>query len=114
MTGLPPNQDYELTDDVPFAHAPVLTLDNALQQALAGRSDIKAAQAQVRAAEHALAAARDERIPSLSVNGNYGAIGTNPAQAKATFSAAATLSIPIWQGGRTEGEIGRASCRERV
>src|ERR1035437_7015641 len=37
MTGLPPNQNYELTDEVPFAPAPALTLDNALQQAFAGR-----------------------------------------------------------------------------
>jgi outer membrane protein TolC len=110
MTGLPPNQNYELTDEVPFAPAPVLTLDNALQQAFANRSDIKAAQAQVRAAEHALAAARDERIPSLSINGNYGVIGTNPAQAAATYSAAATLSIPIWQGGRTQGDIKQAEA----
>jgi len=59
--------------------------------------------------------AHDERLPSLSINGNYGAIGTNPAQASATFSAAATLSIPIWQGGRTEATSrppGRAHQRQ--
>ncbi len=105
MTGLPPNENYELTDQVPFAAAPSLPLDAALLQAFANRADIQAAQAQIRAAEHALTAARDERLPSLSVNGNYGAIGTNPAQAKATYSAAATLSVPIWQGGRTSGDI---------
>src|ERR1019366_5828482 len=71
---------------------------------------MKAAQAQVRAAEHTLAAARAERLPSLLVNGNYGAIGTNPAQAKATYSAAATLSIPLWQGGRAEGDIKQAEA----
>ena len=110
VTGLPPNPNYELTDGVPFAAAPALTLDDALQQAFTARSDIKAAQAQVRAAEHTLAAAHDERLPSLSINGNYGAIGTNPAQAKATYSAAATLSIPIWQGGRTDGDIKEAQA----
>jgi len=105
ITGLPPNDAYDLTDEVPFAAAPTLILDDAIHQALDRRSDIKAAEAQVRAAQRALAAAHDERLPSLSVNGNYGSIGTNPAQASATFSAAATLSIPIWQGGRTEGDI---------
>jgi outer membrane protein TolC len=105
ITGLPPNDAYELTDEVPFAAAPSLTVDDAIHQALDRRSDIKAAEAQIRAAQRALAAARDERLPSLSINGNYGAIGTNPAQASATFSAAATLSIPIWQGGRSEGDI---------
>ena len=110
MTGLPPNDAYDLADEVPFAAAPSLTLDDAIRQALARRADIQAAQAQIRAAERALTAARDERLPSLSVNGNYGAIGTNPAQAKATFSAAATLSIPLWQGGRTEGDVKEAQA----
>jgi len=106
--GLPPNDAYDLTDEVPFAAAPSLPLDDAIHQALDRRADIKAAEAQVRAAQRALSAARDERLPSLSINGNYGSIGTNPAQASATFSAAATLSIPIWQGGRTEGDIRNA------
>ena len=110
MTGLPPSADYDLTDDVPFSAAPVLSLDDTLSQAFARRADLKAAQAQTRAAEHALAAARDERLPSLSVNGNYGAIGTNPSQARATFAAAATLNIALWQGGRTEGDIKQAQA----
>jgi outer membrane protein TolC len=110
IAGLPANADYDLTDDVPFAAAPSLDLGTAIHEALDHRVDIKAAEAQVRAAEHALSAAHDERLPSLSVNGNYGAIGTNPAQARATFSAAATLNIPVWQGGRTEGDIKEAQA----
>lgn len=105
ITGLPPTDNYDLTDNVPFASAPSLALDDAIHQALENRSDIKAAEAQIRAAEHTLAAARSERLPSLAVNGNYGTIGTNPAQASATFSGVATLNIPVWQGGRTEGDI---------
>ena len=67
MTGLPPNDDYDITDNVPFMAAPALTLDDAILQALANRADLKAAEAQIRAAQRALAAARDERLPSLSV-----------------------------------------------
>ena len=110
MIGLPPNDAYDLADNVPFATAPAFTLDDAIHQALDRRADIKAAQAQVRAAEHTLTAARSERLPSLSISGNYGAIGTNPAQASATFSAAATLNIPLWQGGRAEGDIKQAQA----
>ncbi|HWB31607.1 MAG TPA: TolC family protein [Acidobacteriaceae bacterium] len=113
LVGLPPNNNYTLSDSVPFAAAPSLSLDDAIHQALQRRADLQAAQAQVRAAERTLAAARDERIPSLSVSGNYGALGTNPAQAKATYSAAATLSIPLWNGGRTEGEIHQAEAAVR-
>jgi outer membrane protein TolC len=102
---LPATDRYELADDVPFAAPPALSAEEALQQALAERSDLKAAEAQVRAAERALSAARAERLPSLSVSADYGAIGTNPAQAHGTFSVAGSLKFPIWQGGRIEGDI---------
>src|SRR4029077_13873136 len=74
------------------------------------RLDLKGAQAQVRAAERAFAAARAERFPSLTFSANYGAIGTNPAQSHGTFSVVGSLNIPIWQGGRTEGHIEQADA----
>jgi len=110
ITGLPPTDAYELTDDVPFLAAPDLSFEDALKQAFERRTDIKAAEAQVHAAEHTLAAARDERFPSLTVNGNYGGIGTNPPQMHTTYFGAATLNVPIWLGGRTEGEITEAKA----
>ena len=110
ITGLPPSDEYDLTDDVPFMAAPDLSFEDALKQAFERRADIKAAEAQIHAAEHTLAAARDERLPSLSVNGNYGAIGTNPSQVHTTYFGAATLNVPIWLGGRTEGEITEAKA----
>ena len=57
-----------------------------------------------------MAAARAERLPSLSLSADYGVIGTNPAQSHGTFSVAGTLRIPIWQGGRTEGDIEQANA----
>jgi len=79
ITGLPPTDRYDLADDVPFAAPPAINTEEALRQAFAERSDLKAAEAQVVAAERALSAARAERLPSLSVSGDYGAIGTNPS-----------------------------------
>jgi outer membrane protein TolC len=110
LTGLPPNENYDLTDDVPFSDAPPTAEEEAVQQALAQRADVKAADAQIRAAERTLAAARAERLPSLAVNADYGVIGTNPAQSHGTFSVVGTLRIPIWQGGRAEGDIEQANA----
>jgi outer membrane protein TolC len=84
-----------------------------VKQALDQRADLKAAEAQVRAAERALTAARDERYPSLSVSADYGEIGTNPGQAHGTFTAAATLTVPIWRGGRAGGDIEEADAALR-
>ena len=110
LTGLPPNEQYDISDDVPFAAAPPLSLEDAVKQALDQRADLKAAVAQVRAAERARTAARDEHYPTLSVSADYGAIGTNPGEARGTFTAVATLTVPIWRGGRTAGDIEEADA----
>jgi len=110
LTGLPPSDQYELTDDVPFEAAPPIAVQEALQQAMAQRSDLKAAEGQVRAAQLTRSAARDERLPSISVNGNYGAIGPTPAEARGTFAVAGTLRVPIWLGGKTEADIAEANA----
>jgi outer membrane protein TolC len=105
MTGLPPNDQYEITDDIPFSPTPVGSVDEVLQQSLNQRADLKASEAQVRAAERAVAAARAQRLPSLAINGDYGVIGTNPSQSHGTFSLTGTLRFSIWEGGRIEGNI---------
>jgi outer membrane protein TolC len=113
LTGLPPNEQYDISDEVPFAAAPPIRLEDAVKQAVDQRADLKAAEAQVRAAERALTAARAERYPTLSVSADYGAIGTNPGQARGTFTAVATLTVPIWRGGRTGGDIEEADAALR-
>jgi outer membrane protein TolC len=105
VTGLPPTDQYQIADDVPFSPAPAVSVEEAVKQAIERRPDLKAADAQVRAAERSRSAARAERLPSLSVAADYGVIGTNLAQSHGTFSVAGTVHIPIWQGGRTAGEI---------
>src|SRR5215467_10134450 len=72
MTGLPPTDQYDIADNVPFEAAPALTVEDALKQAFLHRSDLQAAEAQVRAAERAHVAARAERLPALSLSADYG------------------------------------------
>jgi outer membrane protein TolC len=109
MTGLPPNDDYNLSSDIPYSPAPPLPLQEAIQEALTQRSDLKAAEAQVEAAKRALAAARDERLPSASVSADYGDIGP-PSDLRSTFTVTATLSVPVWNGGRTAADIQQAEA----
>jgi outer membrane protein TolC len=109
MTGLPPNPDYQLSDDIPFAPAPDLSLDDAIKQALSQRADLKAAEVQVRAAERALDAARAERLPSASASADYGEIGV-PSGLRPTYTFSVTLSVPIWNGGHTGADIKQAEA----
>jgi outer membrane protein TolC len=105
IAGIPPNEHYELIDEIPFSPAPTASVDEALVKALASRADLKAAEAQVRAAEKSRSASRAERLPSLALSADYGAIGINPAQSHGTFTVVGTLRFPIWQGGKAEGDI---------
>jgi len=110
LVGLPASDRYVLAENIPFSAAPSITLEEALKQALAKRADLKAAEAQARAARLSRSAARAERLPSLAVSADYGAIGNKPTQSNATFTVVGTLRIPIWQGGRTEGDIEQADA----
>jgi outer membrane protein TolC len=110
LTGLAPNASYQLTDSFPFSPAPVESVDAAVAQAEQQRADLKAAQSQVEAAAKALSAARAQRLPSAAISGSYEVIGTNPSQSHGAFTVVGTLSIPLWQGGRTAGDIAQAEA----
>ena len=110
LTGLAPSEHLDLADSIGFSPAPPLTPEEGLKQALERRADLKAAEAQVRAAERSLAAAKAERYPSLALSADYGAIGMNPSNSHGTFTVTGSLKFPIWQGGRAEGDIAQAQA----
>ena len=110
IIGLPPTDQYNLADDVPFEPAPVLPIEAALRRAREERADLKASEAQLKAAERALSAAWSERLPTVAVNADIGAIGNTPSDARRTFSIVGTVRVPIWQGGRVEGHIEQAEA----
>ena len=104
IIGLPPGQEFTLTDKVPYAPLEGVTLEKALEDAYANRSDYSSAQAEVGAAELSRKAAAAERYPSVSTNLNYGDIGPNFANSHGTFTFAATVNVPIFQGGRVKAD----------
>lgn len=110
LIGASPTDAYGLGPDVPYRATGELDLDVLLRQARERRSDVRAAEAQVTAAERSLAAAKAGRLPTVAVNADYGAIGTSPAEARRTFAVVGTVRVPLWQGGRVEGQVGQAEA----
>jgi outer membrane protein TolC len=110
MIGLPPNDQYEITDEIPYAPAMSIMVEAAVKEAFELRADLKAADSQVRAAEKAKGAARGERYPALNASADFGGIGVTPGQLQSTYTATATLKIPIWQGGRAEADVQQADA----
>ena len=110
LIGLPPTDQYDVSDDVPLPATPPIEFDAALKQAFEQRADLKAAQSQVRASELARSAARAELLPSVSVSADFGEIGVNPGQAFGTYTVAGSMKIPLWQGGRAKGDMEEANA----
>jgi outer membrane protein TolC len=110
LIGLSSAQAITLTDKMPYAPLDNITLDQAVALALRNRADLKAADAQVRAADLARKAAVAEQYPTLGVVADYGVIGINPANSHGTFDVSAQLLFPIWAGGHTHGDIVEAEA----
>jgi outer membrane protein TolC len=108
IIGLPLGQLFSLSDDFPFAPLAELTQEDALSRARGGRADIMAAQAAMRAGEAALKAARSQYLPTVSLEADYGAIGTNPSQSHGTFGLTGSVNVPIWQGHRIKADVEQA------
>ena len=110
LIGLSPAQSFTLADKLPYAPLDNITLDQALALAAQNRSDLKAAEAQLHAAEFARKAAVAEHYPTLGIAADYGVIGVNPANSHGTFDVSAQLLFPIWAGGHTHGDIVEADA----
>lgn len=103
--GLPVTQQFELTDSIPYAPLPELNVEEALARAYQRRPEYLAAESRVRAAEIELKAAKQERLPTLEVNGDYGALGRSPGDSRATYTVAGGVRVPIFQGGRVRADV---------
>ncbi|MEO7142852.1 MAG: TolC family protein, partial [Bryobacteraceae bacterium] len=98
-------QKFRLTDTLPHTPMPPVDVPLLLDHAYKTRADYAGALEKVRAAESTRRAALAERYPSLDFNGNYGAIGQTLANSHGTYAASVGLNIPIFQGGRTRGDV---------
>lgn len=101
--GLPIGQEVALSDPMPDAvSTEIPTVDAAVQQAYAHREDLKGLEAVVAAAESAAAAASAERLPTVAVDANWGAIGETPSAALPTYTVAANVRVPLFNAGATK------------
>jgi len=113
VTGLPPAQDFELSDSAPYAplegHTPEQMLDRAHQS----RGDYLSLKAQIQAAESARDAALAERYPKLALEGNYGASGVNVGQLHPTFAFVGSVKVNVFDGGRIHADVAQADIEIR-
>lgn len=102
-----------LTDELKLQPIELQRPEEALAVAREQRLELKAQETRQKLASLSLSSVMSERVPTLSLNGDYGWIGVKPEDARATHSIGLTFSIPIFDGGQREARISETKSRVR-
>jgi len=109
--GLPLDQEFQLTDRVPYAEFNSPDPQSAFEQALKARKDLAAQAEQVKAASAQKTSAWAYQLPVASFTGDFGALGTTPGHSHSTYTATGQLTAPILQVAKTRGQNEVASAQ---
>jgi outer membrane protein TolC len=100
--GLNLDARVEFTDKLAYKPVDVGPIEAALDKARKERAELKAQAKREEIAKLNYGSVKAERLPSLSVFGNYGTIGTEIIGAMPTRSVGFTLKVPVFDGGRKD------------
>ncbi|HXJ17431.1 MAG TPA: TolC family protein, partial [Candidatus Polarisedimenticolia bacterium] len=99
--GLRPGTPLELADRLEFRQVAIPDLDQALRTSLENRFDYHSLLSQRESLTEMQKAAHARYLPTLSVDGNYGALGRNFGEMPGIGLIQATLSITIFDRDRS-------------
>jgi outer membrane protein TolC len=108
--GMPLGQAFEITDQLPFPDLNPPSVEEALRLAYGMRSDLRAALDSEKSAQQSVAAAKGERYPVATLQGDYSDIGTTFDHSHGDFSVAAGVRIPLITSGRIKGDVAQAEA----
>jgi outer membrane protein len=100
--GLNLDARIEFTDKLAYKPVDVGPMEAALEKARKERAELKAQAKREEIAKLNYGSVKAERLPSLSVFGNYGTIGPEIIGALPTRSVGFTLKVPVYDGGRRD------------
>ena len=102
--GLPLDQEFRLTDLVPYAAFNDIDPQAAFDQALKTRKDLQASAEDVKTASAEKTSAWAYQLPVASFTGDFGDLGTTPGHSHGTYSATGQVTVPILQVAKTKGQ----------
>ncbi|MFB3829365.1 MAG: TolC family protein [Bryobacteraceae bacterium] len=114
LLNLDPAQPLDLADRVSFFETPPPGPDQSLKAALDARPELRALRFREQALQLQTAAARASRLPSLRFEGAWGYQGLDtPAAAIPSYMYTASVTFPLFTGGRIGAETARAQLEVR-
>jgi outer membrane protein TolC len=102
--GLPLDQEFRLTDLVPYAAFNDVDPQTAFDQALKTRKDLQASAEQVKAASAQKTSAWAYQLPVASFTGDFGDLGTTPGHSHSSYAATGQVTVPVLQIAKTKGQ----------
>src|SRR5882762_859539 len=114
VAGLSLSSQPTLTDPLRYLEEPEPSPETAVSTARTQRREILVAQEQLRVSELETKAARAERLPSVDFIADYGSSGITPSKSDfPTRDIEVRVSVPIFNGGATNGRVQVAASRQR-
>jgi outer membrane protein len=104
LLNLPPEQQVELADARSFFDTPEFGSDESLERAYVERPEMKSVLSQIRAAQLEKRAAKEERLPRLSLSGTWTLQGVSPTNMIPVYQYGANFEMPLFTGGRIEAQ----------
>ena len=112
--GLPAMQKIALSDRPVFTPTPALDIDAIVDAAARTREDLKTAEARVDAARAARQSAAGGALPTFRIDADIAAVGSSASTAARTFDVAASVRVPLFDGGITRGKVQQADAELRA
>ncbi len=100
--GLSMDTAVQLTDELAFVPVDARTTPERLRTALESRSDYRAQKRREEMARLNRSATTAERLPAVSLFGDYGTIGTSADNALPTRTIGVVVRVPVFDGGRRD------------
>lgn len=114
IVGASLSADLALSDALSFNPVRAPEPEVAIEQAIADRPELRIAERQARLAAMLHKAASADRLPSVSFFADYGSSSTTiDENSLPTRSVGIRIDIPVFNGGRTRGQIAVSSSQER-
>lgn len=110
--GVPVEQAIALADTAPYADLELMPLEDARRAAYQNRQDYRGLERQVRAAQLSRAAARYERLPTVTASGNYGVTGETGGLYHGTFIALGEVKLPLFREAKFRGDADVAEAQK--
>jgi outer membrane protein len=108
LLNLDPQRQVELADQPRFFDTPAFDADESIASALQARPEMKALDAQTRAAEFERQAARAESVPRVSFDGGWRMEGLTNSTLIPVYQYGGSVDMPIFTGGRIRARVATA------